>query len=232
MNQVPEPEGELDVESAIVRMRATAQALGEARINALGQARNLLEAPTAAAIEFHTDVVRNMDRVEPTQASVAKNLGRGFRVAGQVIMADGNLSLAGMRLRIVDASGQVLLERPDWISDPDGHFAIELTATEAKANASHLVELADNEGNPLQRLDRVVSAGESVEANVALELPPDGSVLAMQVAVTKARLDEMSVTRARQQTHIEALKARQVMDQIAIDTEIANVRAALNSLSG
>jgi hypothetical protein len=109
---------------------------------------------------------------------------------------------------------------------------IALTASEVKSNASQLVELADNEGNPLQRLDRPVSAGESVEANVALESPPEGSVLAMQVAVTKARLDEMSEARARLQTHIEALKARQIMDQIAIDTEIANVRAALNSLNG
>lgn len=220
-----------NLEMVVFRMRQTALARGEARIEALTKAKADLAARTAAVVERHPE---GAPRIEPSTTTPSRSggaTGRGFKVSGQVTVADGGFGLPGVRLRIVDSNGLVVLEKPTWTTGPNGHYTVDLTASEAKANASQLVELADGEGNPLERLDRSVAAGVSVEANVALETPPAGSALANQITATKTSMDQKTQDRAQLAASIDALRTGELINQGAIDLEIAKLRATINSLN-
>lgn len=217
------------LQSAVVAMRQAGVTRAQNEISNLAATKQVIASNTQAAIDYYTKLLNTSFQTPAPPAPPTGDVGQGFRVSGQVTLASDGSAVPGMRLRLADANGVIQMEDPTWISGPDGRYTMNLSPDDAKAQASAIIELADAEGNSLQRLDRTVAAGAAVTANVALADPPAGSALANQIAMARSQLAMLDRAKAQLQAHIDALKARQLIDQQAIDGQIANLQAALNT---
>lgn len=197
--------------------------LEEARIDTLRDSDALI----AVMKDRRKDAER---RLQAKPKSVRRS-AKAFRISGKVLLGKTETPLPGLRFRIVDPSGQVVEENPEWVTDASGRFYLEATSKEIDESVELALEIIDPEGDVVKRVKEVPQIALGETSKLELTVPVGKSRMIDLLSVHgQHKLDIDFRQHDKLIEDLDALEAEREMIVMAFDRALYSSRKIRDGL--